>query len=117
MSDMPVTSGDVSLGLFARNSSGLVRALSISDTVWYGIMAAGALFGLLYLFPTIPLTVPGANIPLAILIAVAVSPAVFAVYAGFASAMPRMGGDYPFQSRALHPAVGFSFTFAWEVFM
>lgn len=106
-----------SLGVFSRRSSGLVRQLSIADMTWYGILAAGALFGLVYVFPGPQLFMPGLSVPISALIAMVIMVPVFAVYAGFGSAMPRMGGDYLYQSRALHPAVGFTFTFAWEVFM
>ena len=112
---VPPESG--SLGAFPRKSSGLVRELSITDIVWYGILAAGALFGLVYVFPGPQSFLPGLNVPLSALIAMVIMVPVFVVYAGFGSAMPRMGGDYLYQSRALHPAIGFAFTFAWEVFM
>lgn len=105
------------LGVFSRRSSGLVRQLSIVDMTWYGILAAGALFGLVYVFPTPQLFMPGLSVPISALIAMIIMIPVFVVYAGFGSAMPRMGGDYLYQSRALHPAIGFMFTFAWEVFM
>lgn len=106
-----------SLGVFSRRSSGLVRELSLVDTAWYGVLAAGALFGLLYVFPTPQVFLAGLNVPLSALIAMVLMVPVFALYAGLGSAMPRMGGDYLYQSRAIHPAVGFTFTFAWEVFM
>lgn len=47
-----------SLGVFSRRSSGLVRQLSIADMTWYGILAAGALFGLVYVFPGPQLFMP-----------------------------------------------------------
>jgi amino acid transporter len=94
-----------------------VRELSLVDTAWYGILAAGALFGLLYVFPYPQTTLLGLNVPLSVLIAMVLMIPVFALYAGLGSAMPRTGGDYLYQSRALHPMVGFSFTFAWEVIM
>lgn len=109
--------GGPSLGVFSRRSSGLVRELSLADTAWYGILAAGALFGLLYVFPSPQVFLAGLNVPLSALIAMVLMIPVFALYAGLGSAMPRMGGDYLYQSRAIHPAVGFTFTFAWEVFM
>ena len=84
---------------------------------WYGILAAGALFGLVYVFPVPQLFMPGLSVPISALIAMVIMIPVFVVYAGFGSAMPRMGGDYLYQSRALHPSIGFTFTFAWEVFM
>lgn len=110
----PETAG---LDVFSRRSSGLVRQLSIVDMTWYGILAAGALFGLVYVFPGPQVFMPGLSVPISALIAMVIMIPVFVVYAGFGSAMPRMGGDYLYQSRALHPAVGFTFTFAWEVFM
>lgn len=114
----PAGGGDsAALGVFSRRSSGLVRQLSIVDMTWYGILAAGALFGLVYVFPVPQLFMPGLSVPISALIAMVIMVPVFIVYAGFGSAMPRMGGDYLYQSRALHPAAGFTFTFAWEVFM
>lgn len=106
-----------SLDVFTRRSSGLVRELSLVDTAWYGILAAGALFGLIYVFPGPQSFLPGLSVPLAALIALVLMIPVYALYAGLGSAMPRIGGDYLYQSRALHPAVGFTFTFAWEVFL
>ncbi len=106
-----------SLQVFSRRSSGLVRELSITDMAWYGVLAAGALFGLVYVFPVPQVSLAGLNVPIASLVAMVVMVPVFAVYAGLGSAMPRMGGDYLYQSRILHPAIGFAFTFAWEVFM
>lgn len=111
------TTAAPNLGTFSRKSSGLVRELSLWDLMWYGIMAAGALFGLLYVFPTPQYFMPGLSVPVAALIATALAIPVAAVYAGLGSAMPRMGGDYLYQSRAIHPSVGFAFGFAWEVFM
>ena len=106
-----------SLEVFSRRSSGLVRELSLVDTAVYGVLAAGALFGLLYIFPYPQFALPGVNVPVAVLISMILMVPVFALYAGLGSAMPRMGGDYLYQSRAMHPAVGFAFAFAWEVFI
>lgn len=106
-----------SLSVFSRRSSGLVRAFSLFDATLYGVLAAGALYGLFYVFPVPQASMPGLDLPLSTLIAMLLMIPVFAVYAGLGSAMPRIGGDYLYQSRAIHPAVGFTFTFAWEVFM
>jgi amino acid transporter len=84
---------------------------------WYGILAAGALFGLVYIFPVPQVSLGGLSVPLACVITMVLMVPVFVVYAGLGSAMPRMGGDYLYQSRILHPAIGFAFSFAWEVFM
>ena len=111
------SAGQPSLDVFTRRSSGLVRELSIADTTWYGILAAAALMGLLYVFPGPQSFLPGLSLPLAALFAFILSFPVFALYAGLGSAMPRVGGDYLYQSRSAHPALGFTFTFAWEVFL
>lgn len=106
-----------SVAVFARKSSGIVREFSLWDAAWYGILAGGLLYSLYYVFPAITVTLPGLNLPLGYALALIGLVPVVAVYAGIGSAMPRMGGDYLFQSRTLHPLVGFSFAFAWEVFM
>lgn len=109
--------GGASLNVFTRRSSGFVRELSLVDTAWYGILAAGALFGLLYVFPYPQTTLVGLNVPISVLLAMVLMVPVFALYAGLGSAMPRTGGDYLYQSRALHPLIGFSFVLSWEVLM
>jgi basic amino acid/polyamine antiporter, APA family len=105
------------VGVFTRRSSGLVREFSITDAVIYGVLAAGTLYSLLYAFPVPQTSLVGVNLPIGYLIAAVFFPGVFAAYAALGSAMPRMGGDYLFQSRILHPAIGFAFGFAWEVIL
>jgi amino acid transporter len=109
--------GNVSLDVFSRKTSGIVREFTLTDVAWYGILAAGAVFALLWIFPFPYATMAGLSVPLSALIAMVLMIPVFATYAGLGSAMPRMGGDYLFQSRTIHPIVGFAFTFAWEVFI
>jgi APA family basic amino acid/polyamine antiporter len=109
--------GSASLSVFTRRSSGLVRSFSLTDAVIYGILACGCLYQLLYVFPGPQVTLSGLSLPLAYAISALFYPAVFALYAALGSAMPRTGGDYLYQSRFLHPALGFGFGFAWEVFL
>jgi amino acid transporter len=111
------TSAAPSVGVFTRRSSGLVREFSITDAVIYGVLASGTLYGLLYAFPTPQTSLIGVNLPIGYILAAIFFPGVFAAYAALGSAMPRMGGDYLYQSRILHPSIGFAFGFAWEVFL
>jgi basic amino acid/polyamine antiporter, APA family len=109
------TSGEPRVQLFARASSGLIRELSLSDTVWYGVFSGGALFGFVYLFPTPQYLSPGINIPLMLLLTLLYGVVVYYVYAALGSAMPRAGGDYLYETRSLHPLVGFAVPWACQL--
>lgn len=105
--------------LFARKASGLIREFGIFDTFSFNVIGyalglvlaitpffAGALF-------------PGANILLIVIVGT-----VFALFNGLtygmlAGAMPRSGGDYVYNGRVLHPAIGFmaNWGFSWSQFL
>src|SRR5215207_4499967 len=87
--------------VFARASSGLVRELSIRDTAAFGILATGAIYGVLYLFPAPQGVSTGINIPVMLILGFLFSLLVYYVYAQLGAAMPRAGGDYLYESRAL----------------
>lgn len=104
--------------IFSRNSSGLVREISTSQAFIYNFMAIGfygftwaTLFSVGYTSSFL-----GANVGLAIVL-MAVSAIPFYLSTSMlSSAMPRAGGDYVWQSRVLHPSIGFASTFsAWTV--
>ncbi len=103
------------LGLFARQSSGLVRDFSLVDTAWYGVFSTGGAFGLVYLFPGPQFASPGISIFLMLLLTLLLGVLVFFVYAALGSAMPRAGGDYLYESRALHPFIGFTVPWACQL--
>ena len=102
-------------GLFSRQSSGLVRDFSLADIAWYGVFSTGGAFGLVYLFPTPQFVSPGISIFLLILFSLIYAVVVYFVYAAMGSAMPRAGGDYLFESRSLHPAIGFVVPWACQL--
>lgn len=100
---------------FARASSGLVRELTLVDIAWYGIFATGGLFGYVFLFPTPQFVSPGISVPLMLVFTLLLGVVVYFVYAALGSAMPRAGGDYLYESRTLHPLVGFTIPWACQL--
>ncbi len=72
----------------------------------YNILNIGVIFPWVYI-QTLSLY-PGANLWMGILICGGFTSLLAVVYAGLASAMPRTGGDYVFQSRTLRPWFGFA---------
>jgi amino acid transporter len=109
------SAGQPRVQLFSRASSGLIRELSFSDTVWYGVFSGGALFGFVYLFPTPQYLSPGINIPLMLVFTLLYGVIIYFVYAALGSAMPRAGGDYLYETRSLHPLVGFTVPWACQL--
>jgi amino acid transporter len=94
-------------GTFTRASSGLVRELSTGDIAWYGIFAAGSVYNFLYIFPGPQTATRGVSLPLLCLFLFLFAIPIFFVYAALGSSMPRAGGDYIYESRTLHPLIGF----------
>lgn len=101
--------------VFTRSTSGLVREFSISDMAVLGLLSTMPTSAIFYFFPFTQFYLPGASIPIAAVMALTVCIPAFIVYAGFGSALPRAGGDYMFESRSIHPAVGFAFPFWWLI--
>jgi len=95
-----------SSSVFVRQSSGLVREASALDAMIFNAVfsapvGATLAFGIFYALGTSP----GADIVLALVIAFVVNIPVCIMMSMMASAMPRVGGDYVWISRILHPAV------------
>jgi APA family basic amino acid/polyamine antiporter len=94
--------------LFTRKATGLVREGRTVDALFYNVMwsSVALTFGFFWLLYSFYYN--GSNAILAFLIAAALGlPGAF-LYAMLAQIMPRTGGDYVFNSRALHPAIGFA---------
>jgi APA family basic amino acid/polyamine antiporter len=96
---------------FERQATGLVREAGWRDVLVYnlnfisiGLMAA-------FLFNTTIPFYPGVNVYLNELIAFGLIIPLSLVFAMFAAAMPRSGGDYVYVSRTLHPALGMMSSF------
>jgi basic amino acid/polyamine antiporter, APA family len=92
--------------VFTRRASGLVRVMSPYSAFAYNILNIGVIFPWVYI--TTLAYYPGAQVWQGIMITGVFTAFLAVVYAGLASAMPRTGGDYVFQSRTLRPWIGFS---------
>jgi len=93
-------------GIFQRKATGLVREAGTLDVLIYNInfVSLGLMTMLVFLFSTA--FYPGANLYLTALLMFLLVIPTSLVFAFFASAMPRSGGDYVYVSRVLHPALG-----------
>ncbi len=90
---------------FTRQSSGLVRGISLPSSVVLNLSFIGIVQAVLAV-TLIPSTFPGASLVLATIIAVVLCLAPYAMYGLFARLMPRSGGDYVFASRSLGSWLG-----------
>lgn len=103
-------------GLFTRKATGLVREGRTRDALFYNLLWSSvaltfAFYWLFYAF------YPGSNAMVAFLIAAALGvPGAF-LYAMLTSLMPRTGGDYVFNSRSLHPSIGFAANFSYSFWL
>jgi len=93
-------------GLYARKSTGLVRAAGKWSVLVYNIMFVSIGLMTLFAISTIPAFYPGSNIQLSFVFALIIVLPTSMVFAMLSVAMPRSGGDYVYVSRALGPAWG-----------
>lgn len=103
-------------GLFTRKATGLVREGRTRDALFYNLLwsSVGLTFAFFWLFAAF---YPGANALLSFLIAAGLGlPGAF-LYAMLTQLMPRTGGDYVFNSRSLHPSIGFASNFSYSFWL
>ncbi len=106
----PSTTG--SMGVFRRTASGLTREMSAIDHWMYNVFTLLVLTGAAFFYVWAPGEFPATNPILGLIVAAIAIVPIYTAYSMLASAMPRSGGDYIFQSRILHPALGFTALFA-----
>src|SRR5258708_1138816 len=99
--------------VFVRQATGLVRELSWFDTFIVVFAILNVPLGLSEgsAFATGATVYPAANMPLAFIISAPAMVDIGMGYALFTGAMARCGGDYVWNSRVLHPAIGFGVNF------
>jgi APA family basic amino acid/polyamine antiporter len=102
--------------VFARKSSGLVRAASTFDASLVNLYTATFPIMVSFVLGIVLPWYAGANVYLVLLIGLLVALPILVTYAVASSVMRRSGGDYVFISRLIHPAVGFAANFAFVVF-
>jgi amino acid transporter len=102
-------------GFYARKASGLVRDLSLRDSVLMNLCWISIPLGLVYI-TQIGGLFPGASVGLAFILAGLIAIPHLYTYGNFAGAMPRSGGDYLSMSRSIHPFIGFLVNSTFTVF-
>lgn len=100
--------------LYMRKSSGLVREMSGTAALMGSVCIINLPIAAVTLL-LLPFAFPGASMPLSIAISLVPATILGGVYVLFGIMMPRSGGDYVFNGRALHPAVGFAANFNFVV--
>jgi basic amino acid/polyamine antiporter, APA family len=99
--------------VFTRRASGLVRVMSPYSAFIYNILTMGVIFPWTYLWA--PTAFQGSNLVLGIAFAFLFELPIALAYAWLATALPRSGGDYVFQSRVFGGGFGFTVVFAFFV--
>jgi len=93
---------------FARKATGLVRQAGAKDVFVYNVNFINIAIGVAFMFLFMPNgSYPGVNIYISTILCTIVVLPTSLVYAMFASAMPRSGGEYVYVSRATKPLFGF----------
>jgi APA family basic amino acid/polyamine antiporter len=103
--------------VFARNATGLRREARARDVFIYNTNNQNIGIGVAFMVLLIPPLYAGASMVTATLLAGLLALPMACVYAYFAAAMPRSGGDYVYISRTLHPFLGFLSSWNWVIWL
>ena len=103
--------------VFARKATGLRREASARDVFIYNTNNQNIGIGVAFVVLLVPAFYAGASMVTATILAGLLALPMACVYAYFASAMPRSGGDYVYISRTLHPYLGFLSSWNWVVWL
>ncbi len=91
--------------VFSRKASGLTRVMSPWSAFMYNFLTMGVIFP--WTFVWAPAAFPGVSVWKACLLAILLELPIALAYVWMATAMPRSGGDYVFQSRVFGGSIGF----------
>jgi amino acid transporter len=103
--------------VFARKATGLRREASARDVFIYNTNNQNIGIGVAFVVLLVAPFYAGASMITATILAGLLALPMACVYAYFASAMPRSGGDYVYISRTLHPYLGFLSSWNWMVWL
>ena len=104
--------------VFVREATGLVRELSWFDGTIMNLAYFNIAAGSLLIFGLGSFLFPGSNMAISIgVIGFLVDLPIVLAYSMFAAAMPRSGGDYVYVSRSTFPALGFSTSLVFFIFL
>jgi APA family basic amino acid/polyamine antiporter len=104
-------------GLFTRKATGLVREARTADALFYNVLWASVALAFAFAWLFYGASYSGSNMIVAFLIAAVLGlPGAF-LYAMLSRIMPRSGGDYVYNSRSLHPSIGFAANFSYCVWL
>lgn len=104
-------------GAFSRTASGLTREIAPVHHWIYNVFTLLVLTGAAFFYLWAPGVYPGTSPVLGLIVAAVAIVPIYTAYSMLASAMPRSGGDYVFQSRILPPALAFTALFAQVVWL
>jgi basic amino acid/polyamine antiporter, APA family len=99
--------------VFTRRASGLVRVMSPYSAFVYNILTMGIIFPWTFIWA--PTALQGSSLILGIVFAFVFELPIALAYVWLATALPRSGGDYVFQSRVFGGGFGFTVVFAFFV--
>jgi amino acid transporter len=95
--------------VFAREATGLVRAVSVWDAFLFNNWTAGGAWSSLTWLSVYPIWFPNADIIGSLFLTMIISTLTGLVYALAVTVMPRSASDYVFVSRSMTPAIGIGF--------
>jgi amino acid transporter len=94
--------------VFLREATGLVREMSVADSLYINLFNVQFGLGLALYLLTGPVLFPGGNLIIGIILGMIGGLFTAASWALISIVMPRSGGDYVYTSRCIHPAVAFA---------
>lgn len=100
---------------FLRPATGLVREAGALDTLAMAVLNCSIGMGIFWLILWGPYLFPGGDLALGTLITFGFAIFAMLTWALLTAVFPRSGGDYLFNSRILHPAIGFLTSTGWLV--